>query len=200
MKMDEWIQFFKKHREKSLFSFSDLLVLTNEDKSSLSVQLTRLVKSETLTRAAKGWYENPFNPPSTEEIAMVLRYPSYLSLEYALSKHGILSQRVHTLTLVTTKNTYTYSTPENEYEYHQVKRELFFGHERQNGIQIARPEKALLDLVYIRVVHSGEMTANAVNSLLDDMETDEFDREIISEYGSSFDERTRQIIEGMLIS
>lgn len=195
MRANEWIQFFKEHREKSLFSFSDLLVLTDENESSLAVQLNRLVNSGTLTRASKGWYENPFNPPSPEETSMVLRYPSYLSLEYALSKRGILSQRANTLTLITTKNTYTYTTSGGEYEYHQVKEELFFGYDREGKVLIGKPEKALLDLVYIRAVHSGEMTVPIISSLVDDMETDEFDSKLMSKYLDSFDKKTREIVE-----
>jgi predicted transcriptional regulator of viral defense system len=192
--MDKWLQFFRKHKEKSLFSFSDLLVLTEEKKPSLSVQMTRLVNSGTLNRAGRGWYENPFNPPSKEEIAMVLRYPSYLSMEYALSKNGILSQRTQTFTLVTTKNPYTYSTQRGEYEYHKIKKELFFGYENEENILVGRPEKALLDLVYIRAVHSNEMSIDILSSLVDDMETDGLDPKLISKYAKSFDRKTREIV------
>ena len=77
MKVDEWLNFFKNHSEKKLFNLSDISQLTGEKKTSLSVQLTRLAKSGVINRAAKFWYENPFNPPSAEEISMVIRYPSY---------------------------------------------------------------------------------------------------------------------------
>lgn len=195
MKVDEWLRFFKQHREKSLFSLSDLLLLTDESKPSLKVQLTRLVKGGVVTRAVKGWYENPFNTPTPEQIAMVLRYPSYISLEYALAKQGILSQRTHTLTLVTTKLPYTYSTSTNEYEYHQIKPELFSGYRREGKFLIAEPEKALIDLIYIRSVHGNEMSVKTILSLLEDMETEEFDRESLTDYKNLFDGKTRQIVE-----
>jgi hypothetical protein len=89
-----------------------------------NVGLSRLIHAGVITRAAHGWYENPFSPPSPEEKAMVLRYPSYLSLEYALSKQGILSQGAQTLTLMTTKLPYTYTTTQVVYEYHQIKKGL----------------------------------------------------------------------------
>ena len=125
MKVDEWINFFKQHSEKKLFSISDLSQLTGISKSSLSVQLTRLVKAKIIRRAAQIWYENPFSNPSAEEISMVVRYPSYLSMEYALSKHGILSQTTYTLTLITTKLPYTYKTKQTVYEYHQIGKSFF---------------------------------------------------------------------------
>ena len=125
MKFDEWISFFKQYDEKKLFSFSDLLVLTGEPISNLSVQLNRLIKADLLRRSARNWYENPFNIPSNEEIAMILRGPSYLSLEYALYKHDIISQQIHILTLVTTQLPYTFKTASQVYEFHQMKKSLF---------------------------------------------------------------------------
>ncbi|KAA0014073.1 MAG: hypothetical protein FE037_03000 [Thermoplasmata archaeon] len=50
LKSDEWLLFFKRHRDKKIFSLSDLSQLTGEDKSSLYVQLTRLVKSGLVKR------------------------------------------------------------------------------------------------------------------------------------------------------
>lgn len=195
MKVDKWLQFFKQHSQKSLFSLSDLLVLTGESKSSLGVQLTRLVKADIISRAARGWYENPFNPPNPEQVAMVLRYPSYLSLEYALSKQGVLSQRTLTLTIVTTKNPYTYSTKTEEYEYHQIKPELFFGYEKEGKVLTAKPEKALLDLIHIRLVHSDEMKMDAFLSLLDDMEVEELDEKTLLDYKTSFGKKTEKVLE-----
>ena len=89
MKADKWLDFFKKNRNKKLFTLSDLVILTGENKSSLTVQLSRLVKSGIVDHPVRGWYGNPFQTPSKEELAMVIRYPSYLSMEYALSKKGM---------------------------------------------------------------------------------------------------------------
>jgi len=194
MKISEWLRLFQRHRDKSLFSLSDLLVLTGEGENSLKVQLTRLTGAGIVNRAAEGWYENPFNPPSREEIAMVLRYPSYLSLEYALSKHGTLGQRVNTLTLMTTRGTYRYSTSPVYYEYHHVKPGLFFGYREEGGVLTAEPEKALLDLVYIRVVHSREMSLGTVLSLIDDMEAGDLDPERLSRYGAAFGGQAMQVL------
>ena len=94
MKVDEWLDLFRQNRGKSLFSLSDLVLLTGDQRPSLSVQLSRLVASGVIERPARGWYANPFAFPSDEEVAMVIREPSYLSMEYALSREGILSQQV----------------------------------------------------------------------------------------------------------
>ena len=172
--MNEWLDFFREHRGKKLFSLQDLSQLAGEKRDSLIVQLNRLVESNLIEREARGWYGNPFNPPDPEEVAMVLRYPSYLSMEYALSKQGILSQRVYTLTSITTKLPYTYERDKATYEYHQVKRSFFYGFEDEDGVRIAVPEKALLDLIYIR---RREMSVENLRSLVDDMYLEELDKE-----------------------
>ena len=199
MKVDEWLGFFKQHKEKKLFSLSDLAQLTGEDKSSLSVQLTRLVKAGVISRAAQVWYENPFTPPSFEEVAMVIRYPSYLSMEYALSKHGFLSQAVYTLTLVTTKLPYTYKTDQMVYEYHQISRSLFWGYQQEGTVLTAEPEKALLDIIYLRCVSTGELNMDGVASLVNDMAVYEFDLEKLHQYSKKFSPGTRRVLSELEI-
>lgn len=194
LKVDEWLIFFKRHPEKKLFSKSDLMQLTQTSKSSLSVQLTRLVKTKVINRVAQAWYENPFNTPSAEEIAMVIRHPAYISMEYALSKHGILSQAAYTLTLITTKLPYTYKTKQTVYEYHQIGKSLFWGYKKDETVQIAEPEKALLDLIYIRHIKNKELNINGIASLLNDMSIDEFNLETLQNYSQKYSKKIRKIL------
>ena len=194
MKVDEWLGFFKQHKEKKLFSLSDLVQLTGEDSSSLSVQLTRLVKADVIRRAAHMWYENPFTSPSVEEISMVIRYPSYLSMEYALSKHGVLSQATYALTLISTKLPYTFRTNQAVYEYHQICKSLFWGYRREGIVLTAEPEKALLDFIYIRCANAGKLPVSGAASLVNDMDLSEFNFEKLYQYSKKFSPRTRKII------
>ena len=198
LKGDEWLLFFKRHRDKKIFSLSDLSQLTGEDKSSLYVQLTRLVKSGLVKRVAYRWYENPFSPPTPEEISMILRHPSYLSMEYALSRQGILSQAVYTLTLVTTKLPYTYKTEDATYEYHQIHKTLFWGYEKEGFVNIAEPEKALLDLIHIRCTKKRGASTAMIKSLFDDMDVDELDIEKLRTYSEKFPPKTRKILHEMM--
>ena len=199
MKVDEWLAFFKKHNEKKLFSLSDLSQLTAENKPSLSVQLSRLVKAGVISKAAHEWYENPFSPPSAEEVAMVIRFPSYLSMEYALSKHGVLSQTVHTITLITTKLPYTYKTSNGVYEYHQISKSLFWGYKKEGTVLIGEPEKAFLDFVYIRCVSNNEIKINNLASLINDMDIHEFDLKKLHRYAKRFSSATRKILSQLKI-
>ena len=194
VKVDEWLKFFKQHTEKKLFSLSDLAQLTGISKSVLSVQLTRLIKAKVINRAAQVWYENPFNTPSNEEISMVIRYPAYISMEYALSKHGILSQSAYTITLITTKLPYVYKTKQTIYEYHQIGKSLFWGYKKEGVVLTAEPEKALLDLIYIRHTRSKELSINGIASLTNDMSIDEFNLDKLQKYSEKFSPKARETL------
>lgn len=193
MKVDEWLLFFKTHPEKKLFRLSDLTQLIDEPQASLCVQLTRLTNAHLLTRVAQGWYANPFSTPSAEEVAMVLRVPSYLSLEYALSRHGVLSQRAYTLTLVTTRAPYTFQKEHHRYEYHQISPSLFWGYDEEQGVLVGTPEKALLDLLYLRGVRTKDITLQGFRSLLDDMELELLHRQRLQDYASRFGRGTETL-------
>jgi len=199
MKVNEWLGFFKKYQSKKLFSLSDISGLVDETRGSVSVQLTRLVRSGLVVHPVRGWYENPFQPPTKEETAMVIRYPSYLSMEYALSKNGVLSQNVFTFTMVTRKLPYTFRTEHCVYEYHQIRRDLFWGYRQEGTVLIAESEKALLDLIYLRGVHSKEMDAESLGSLMDDMDMADLDLEKLYQYAESFGGRTRDMLSVLKI-
>ena len=193
VKIEEWMEFFKKNRRKKIFSTSDLVLLTGEDRPSLSVALSRLVATKLIERPVRGWYVNPFNTPTDEELAMVIRDPSYLSLEYALSKHNILSQTVFTYTLITTKLPYSFRTEGKIFEYHQVKRDLFWGYRTEGDIKIAEPEKALLDLLYVRYV-KGRGSTTTLTSLMDDMYLEDLNKKKIAAYSKRYDKKTQNIL------
>ena len=185
MRIDAWLSFFSSHPEKRLFSFTDLQNLVGETAGSLSVQLSRMTTSGIIRRPAKGWYENPFSPPTTEEVAMVLRYPSYLSLEYALSAHGILSQAVQTLTLVTVKLPYTVRTHGAIYEYHQIRKSLFWGYTTHDRVNMADPEKAFLDFLYIRLIH-GRGDSRSPHDVTNDLRLEGLDINRLRQYATVF--------------
>lgn len=194
MKVDQWINFFKQYTNKKLFSLSDINQLVNDTPANISIQLNRLIKSQVITRVAQRWYANPFNPPSLEEIAMVLRVPSYLSLEYALSRQGILSQHVYTLTLMTPTSPYTFQGTHATYEYHQIQKPLFTGYTQENNILIAIPEKALLDLIYIRGVKTKQFSLKRFESITQDMDLEAINSKLLKKYATLFGNNTQKII------
>jgi len=195
MKVDEWLSFFKQYNDKTLFSFSDFEVLTGESKKNLSIQLNRLVRSKVIKRPVRNWYENPFNIPSTEEISMILRPPAYLSMEYALYKHDIISQQIHVLTLVTTRLPYTYESRSQVFEYHQIKRSLFWGYQEHGLISLAEAEKAFLDLIYLRYSQNNMLQKQHLLSLLDSMYLEDLNKEKLGQYLQRYNQRTKDFIK-----
>ncbi len=194
MKLSEWLELFRAYPGKKLFSVRELAAITGEDLRRLSVELNRLTGKGVVRRVCRSWYENPFCPPSREEIAMVLRRPSYLSLEYALSRRGVLLQSVERLTLVTTELPYTYRTERGVFEYHQVKPRLFWGYEGDGAVLVAHPEKALLDLLYLRCTRNRELSGENLVSLLDDMDLELLDVEKLREYSEVFPKAVRRLL------
>lgn len=80
--------------------------------------------------------------------------PSYISLHSALSFHGLIPESVVQITSVTPLKTASFQNLFGEYSYKSIKKELMFGYslvsiEDGRSMQIADPEKAISDLLYL---------------------------------------------------
>ena len=149
MTIKAWLAFFKKYQENEILSISLLKLLTGMKEHSLRVSLTRLGEGNVIRRISRGYYANPFRQPDLETISCELCKPSYVSLESALARHGILSQLSTVLTCVTTQLPRELKTSFGTIQYRQIKRELFFGFGKVDRWFLAEPEKAVLDLFYL---------------------------------------------------
>ncbi len=121
-----------------------------------NVFLTRALQNGLVERIARGVYVNVFlkNRPEIEEAACFLRTPSYISCEWALNRHGILLQSPVVCTVLTL-STAVGSTRNVQYggatiEFSHLAPRLFTGFETREGFNLALPEKALLDTIYLR--------------------------------------------------
>ena len=149
MKVQDWLSFFKKFNDIKIFHINHLKLLTSMNDHSLRISLSRLSKKNTIKRICRGFYANPFNMPTLEEISGQIYQPSYISLESALSSYGILSQIPQVLTCITTQLPYTFRTNFGTIEYRQIKRDYFWGFTEKEGYFTAVQEKALLDYLYL---------------------------------------------------
>lgn len=115
-----------------------------------------------LIRIKKGLYALKEMVPSEEVIAGAIYRPSYISLEYALSRYGIIPEMSYTITSVTTRATASFSVRGKNFSYQKIKQKAFTGYapEQAGGqtIFIADPEKALVDYLYF--VSLGKKTMN----------------------------------------
>lgn len=88
-------------------------------------------------------------------IANILHQPSYVSFEYALSYHGLIPERVYTITSASFKKSVEYTTPLGNFSYQKIPQKAYpLGidwkyNEIDGGYLIATPEKALSDKIYV---------------------------------------------------
>jgi predicted transcriptional regulator of viral defense system len=170
MSTRDYLELLSTYKQKRLFRTVDFATLLNRDMPSVRVELSRLVSRGMLSRASKGLYLNPYNPPTQEELAMVLKSPAYISMESALARQGILSQSPFTATLVTTGSTGIVDAMNTRFEYHHLQPAWFTGYHRRESYDMAEPEKAVCDLVYLRYRRTRELSEDRMRSLLDDMD------------------------------
>jgi predicted transcriptional regulator of viral defense system len=136
--------------DKPYWSVADLQkILGYKSRKTLLVVLHRLVSQEVLVRIRRGVYRVSIHSADTAILANLLYRPSYLSFESALSRYGILSQIPYTVTLATTRRSKNTTLEGTAVEYRQLRPNLFFGHRINKGLDIAEPEKALLDALYL---------------------------------------------------
>lgn len=135
-----------------LFRYADVLKFT----ANANVFLTRALKKDLVTRVAKGVYINSFlkGSPGIEEVSCFLRTPSYISCEWALNRRGILLQSTTVCTTLTLGTSVGAGRGVSyggvTLEYQKIAARLFSGFEMQDGYNLALPEKALLDAIYLR--------------------------------------------------
>ena len=134
---------------KQFYTTADLEKITGLDRNSLYVALERWVAGGFIERLAQGIYIPMGGVISPEIVASQLYIPNYLSFESALSKHGVLNLIPYIVTFATTRKTKKYIIQKKEVEFRQIAPQLFFGYEMKSGVNIASPEKAFLDQIYL---------------------------------------------------
>ena len=135
------------------------MLLAGEDSpAEVSRQLSRWVKAGKLRQIRRGLYvlAPPWAKAAANPLAIAARLviPSYVSLQSALAYHGLIPESVPTVTSVTTRRPGRYRTDLGTFTYRHIHRNMFWGYEqamadRGQPAYMAKPEKALLDLVHL---------------------------------------------------
>ena len=124
--------------------------------------LSRLTRQNILKKLERDKYMLVGGHAHDFRIANFLYEPSYVSLEAALNFHSVLAQFPYEIASITLRKPTIKTLNGKTYRYAQIKRTLFWGYESLHGFLIAYPEKALLDLLYLRskglaIVHTDEL-------------------------------------------
>jgi predicted transcriptional regulator of viral defense system len=146
----------------------DYVMLTSalSEYSGIRTKINDLLSSGVIVRVKKGLYV--FGPrynqqPICKEILANLIYgPSCISLEYALSYHGLTPERVETVTSITPKRDKHFETPVGTFTYKYLKPDKYPWGITQEWIDqthpvlMASPEKALCDYIALHDVNLAE--------------------------------------------
>jgi len=137
--------------EQTVFSINEIAIIGEEtDAVNLKNKINYYTKSGLLLNIRKGFYaKRNYN---IEEFACKLYAPTYISLEYVLQKEGVVFQYSSEITSVSNLSR-VITVDKFKIKYRKVKDSLLLNplgiRRLENGINIATPERALLDSLYL---------------------------------------------------
>lgn len=131
-----------------------------KDPQAMRNQLTRWQKRGLIIQLKRGIYtlskaDRRVNP-SRFFLANQLLWPSYVSLESALSYYGFIPEAVADVTSVSTKKTSRFTNSLGRFVYQRIMPDAFRGYKSykdEAGLLclIAEPEKAMVDFLYLNL-------------------------------------------------
>jgi len=134
-----------------------MLLSSLKDYKRPNDKISNLLKEGELLSVKKGLYViGPRSGKSRPESFLTANHilgPSYVSLDSALSYHGLIPERVYEISSMTTKSTRKFKTPIGVYAYYNLPLPYYaFGITRlqmneNQFAMVASPEKALFDKV-----------------------------------------------------
>lgn len=139
---------------QTVFSVTGISLFSGEkEEKTLTKRLNYYVRNRRLVNPRRGFYaKEGYNP---EELACMLYTPSYLSLEYVLQKAGVVFQYDSRYTLISYLSR-TVEVDGNEFYYRRIKGDILVdmrGIECRGNINIATPERAFLDVMYLNAAY-----------------------------------------------
>jgi predicted transcriptional regulator of viral defense system len=171
--------------DRPVFTTREAAALWRSEQTSASRRLGRLGKAGLVLRIQRGlWALDPEIEPRIVGPYLTSPLPSYVSLFSALAEHEMIEQIPRQISLVSLARPRRILTSLGVYEVHQLSPELFGGFEGgERGGYLARPEKALFDLAYVRAA-AGSRAYLPELSLPRD-----FDRSELSRWSERIDNR-----------
>lgn len=153
----------------------------------------RWTKKGLLIRLRQGYYTFPeykSKPDFSFYFANRIYQPSYVSLHTALAFYGIIPEAVVQVTSVCSLKTADFINDFGTFSYKSVHSGLMFGYDLKpiadgRTVQLARPEKALLDLLYLYPFYASEKELEELR-LDEDFMQEDFDLQRMEEYLDQF--------------
>ena len=136
---------------RTVFTLQEIAILVNEpDFMKLKQRINYFVRRGKLKNPRRGIYTK--EKYSTEELACRIYTPSYISLDYVLQKSGIIFQFSDRISMVSYL-TRSIIVDNVSVDYRKIRNEILINTAgiimQDDGISIATPERAFLDMVYL---------------------------------------------------
>ncbi len=153
----KWEKLLRIVEKEPVFS-SSLLKAGSSDSVKLGIQLSRWIQAGKLIQIRRGLYtlsrQYRKTDPHPFHIANRIKRGSYVSLQSALEHYGLIPEYVPSVISVTTGRPQKFDTPLGHYIFRHIKRDLFSDYSLEEAGRgqtafIAKPEKALIDLLYL---------------------------------------------------
>jgi predicted transcriptional regulator of viral defense system len=138
--------------DSPVFTTREAATLWRDEQTSASRRLGKLEEAGLVRRIQRGlWALDPDVEPRLAGPYLTAPLPSYVSLFSALAEHGMVEQIPRQISLVSLARPRRILTSLGVFVVHQVAPGLFGGFAGgESSGYLARPEKALFDLVYVR--------------------------------------------------
>ncbi len=161
-----YLQFQKQFSEFPAISIREMEKL---DSSFNPRNLTNWQTKGYIQKIRNGWYvltDRKTNESLLFAIANQIYTPSYVSLESALSWHGLIPEGVFTTTSVCSRKTQSFETVLGKFSYQNLHPSVLTGFQlkESNGwrFKIADPEKALVDFFHLHVHYDSIESINGL--------------------------------------
>ena len=161
------IPFFTIEAVKQLYGIEDL------SEGSIQTSLYRWMKAGHVIQLKKGTYmtrsfyeQHRADPDFSPAISAILIPQSYVSLEFVLQRHAILTEIIYPVTAITTKHARIIENKLGTFSYRNIKENLYSGFNFYEYLGIpfslATMPKALFDYLYLRPL-SREINSSKFN-------------------------------------
>jgi len=199
-----FIEFRKKMFDLACFNINQIYAWQPDFNRN---NLVRWTNSGHIIRLRQGYYTFPEykgRPDYPFWFANRIYRPSYISLHTALAFYGMIPEEVTQITSVTSLKTAGFSNPFGEYSYKSVKENLMFGYDLKSiadgrTISFARPEKALLDLLYLFPFYDSELELEELR-LDENYVNEDLNKDLLEKYTTRFENKALEHRVSLLIN